>query len=264
MSLHNKLLFALSAVVMTVSVSQAAVRDTIRVNSGGSDYTDTQGHLWVADSGFVGGQTYSATSTIAGTSDQTLYQNERWDSAPFSYVFNVTPGSYRVNLLNASLYASVCNSGGRRFNVLINGVQVMTDYDMYDEIGACLTAQIKTFYTTVTSNGKLTIEFTLGSAGNPKIDAIEAYPGVNTGILNGSVGSKSNISIASSSNGISVQTNAKGAYTLELRNLRGESISQKVGFGSGSQSFSDLRPGLYLLTSKVDGQTASRTISVVR
>lgn len=264
MNLRNKMVFAFSAVAMTVSFAQAAASDTIRVNCGGPDYTDSQGHLWVADSGFSGGQTYSATSTIQGTPDQALHQDERWDSSPFTYTFDVSPGSYRVNLLEASLYASVCNSGGRRFNVSINGVQVLTDYDMYDDIGACLTAKTLTFYTTVTSNGKLTIEFSLGSASNPKINAIEAYPGVNTSIQGNLNGSKSNISVASSNNGISVQTHTDGLYTLELRNLRGERIEHKVGIGSGMQTFSNLRPGLYLLTSKVDGKTSSRTISVVR
>jgi hypothetical protein len=255
-------IIALSAVLLTVSVAQAAV-DTIRVNSGGPEYTDSQGKLWAADSGFSGGQTYSATSTIEGTPDQALHQDERWDSSPFTYTFKVSPGSYAVRLYEASLYAAVCNSGGRRFNVLINGVQVLTDYDMFDDIGACLTAKILTFYT-VTATGTITVEFTIGSASNPKINAIEIYPGVNTSIKGSLNGTKSNLLVSSSNNGISVQTQTQGAFSLVLRNLKGELIGQKLGTGAGMHSFTNLNPGLYTLTSTIDGKIASRTISVVR
>src|SRR3954470_555891 len=92
---------ALSTVLLTFAVSHAQLRDTVRVNCGGPAYTDASGHAWAADSGFTGGQTYSATSTIANTPDQTLYQSERWDSQNFSYNFNMNPGSYTISLHEA-------------------------------------------------------------------------------------------------------------------------------------------------------------------
>ncbi len=265
MRLNKKLptaLSVLSTVLLTFTFSHAA-QDTARVNCGGSAYTDVAGHAWAADSGFTGGQTYSeAGTTINNTADQTLYQYERWDSQPFSYNFNVTPGSYRVSLYEASLYSAVCNSGGRVFNVSINGTQVLTNYDMYNEVG-CLTAQIKQFVV-VTTDGKINITFTLGTASNPKIDAIEIVPGTTISISNKLNGKQSWLSISNLNGGLSIQTQAEGAYILELSNLQGKRIGQKHGFGSGVQSFKNLNPGLYLLTSRMGHQTVTRTVNVVR
>lgn len=255
-------LCAAATVLLAVNLSHAAASDTIRVNCGGDAYTDTKGHLWAADSGFSGGQTYSDESvTIDNTGDQPLFQYERWDSSPFSYSFNVTPGSYRVSLFEASLYSAVCNSGGRVFNVSINGTQVLTDYDMYNEVG-CLYAQAKRFVV-VTTDGKINIEFTLGSASNPKIDAIEIVPGTSTSIA-APAASAPKFSVSSSNGRLLVQSQVEGAYTLELSNLQGKRIDQRQGIGAGAQSFTNLRPGLYLLTSRSNDQTLTRTISVLR
>ena len=265
MSFYKKLpavSWALSMLLLAFTSSHAA-RDTVRVNCGGPAYTDAAGHAWAADSGFTGGQTYSETGTsIANTPDQTLYQTERWDSAPFSYNFNVTPGSYRVSLYEASLYSGVCNAGGRVFNVSINGTAVLTNYDMFNEVG-CLTAQIKQFVV-ATTDGKININFTLGSASNPKIDAIEIVPGTSTSISKKPNGGQSGFSISNLNGGLSVQTQTEGAYTLELSNLQGKRIGQKHGFGFGLQSFTKLNPGLYLMTLRMNHQTVTRTISVLR
>ncbi len=260
----STVLFALSAVVTTASLSQAADGDTIRVNSGASaPYVDAAGRTWAADSGFVGGQVYSNFDvTIAGTADPALHQDERYDTQDFSYNFNVSPGSYIVNLYEATLWDGACGVGTRVFDVSINGTKVLTDYDMSAEV-ECLTAQIKSFVV-LANDGKITITFHLGAVENPKINAIEIYPGTTIGI-NGRVnGGPSGFSVASSKSGISVQTGIQGAYTLELRSLRGESIGRKQGFGAGTHSFTNLRPGLYLLTSRVGNQTATRAVSVVR
>jgi hypothetical protein len=249
-------------ILFAAAMSYGAI-DTIRVNSGGSAYTDAAGHQWAADSGFSGGQTYSANSSIANTADPTLHQNERWDSSPFTYTFNVKPGNYVVRLYEASLYAAVCNSGGRRFNVAINGVQVMTDYDMYDEIGACLTAQIKAFATTAPA-GTITVEFSPGSAGNPKINAIEVLPGTNVSISDAPVVLSPKFSVSSANRGLLVQVQAEGAYSLELTNLQGQRVARKAGVGAGTQSFKNLQPGLYFMTTRVGHETTKHTVSVVR
>jgi hypothetical protein len=252
-------------ILFAAALSHGASSDTIRVDCGNSStYVDKNGKTWAADSGFSGGQTYNANSSIANTADPALHQTERWESGTFSYTFNVTPGSYRVRLYEASLYANVCNSGGRRFNVSINGVQVMTDYDMYDEIGACLTAQIKPFVTNAPA-GTITIEFSQGSAGNPKINAIEIMPGSVASISDEApIVASPKFSVSSANRGLFVQTQTEGAYSLELKNIQGQRVARKVGFGPGTQSFKNLEPGLYFLTSRAGHETVKRTVSVVR
>ena len=93
--------FSLTLLAAGAGLSNASVgKDTLRVNSGAdAPYTDSAGRVWVADSGFVGGQVYSETGVeIAGTTNDDLHLNERWDSQDFSYNFNVTQGTYKVNL----------------------------------------------------------------------------------------------------------------------------------------------------------------------
>jgi hypothetical protein len=256
---------ALGFVLAAATLSHGAVGDTIRVNCGGPAYVSAAGKQWAADSGFSGGQTYSATDAIANTADPALHQDERWDSSPFSYTFYVAnAGSYRVSLYEASLYSGVCNSGGRRFNVAINGVTVLTDYDMFDDIGACLTAKTLNFLTTVTSNKQVKIDFTLGSASNPKINAIEVMPATSAGVIDAPKTVSSRFSVAGSNGSLRVQSNVEGTYSLELSDLQGRLISRKHGFGQASQTFANLNPGLYFLTSRAGDQVSTQKVSVVR
>jgi hypothetical protein len=260
---------AFLTLVGSVTLSEAAVgKDSIRVDCGGTaNYTDSAGNVWVADSGFSGGQTYTATSTIAGTPDQALYKSERWESSDFSYNFNVAPGTYKVSLYESSLYAAVCNAGGRVFDVTINGTKVLTNYDMFNEVG-CLTAQIKAYTVATKADGKINITFNIGTAGNPKIAAISVLYLNSTivGIQGQSKATAANgkQSIIASQGAFSVRTQTEGAYSLELSDLQGKRIGLKQGFGTGSQTFSNLKPGVYFLNSRIGSQAFTRTISVLR
>ena len=253
---------AAAFILASATLSNAAVGDTIRVNSGATaSFTDAAGHVWAADSGFVGGQVYSDfNAVIAGTPDQALHQDERWDSQDFSYNFNVTPGSYIVGLYESTLYDGACGEGTRVFDVTINGTKVLTNYDMSKEVG-CLTAQVKRFVV-ATSNGKINITFNMSAAQNPKINAIEIYPGTVVGI-SAPKADPSKFSVFGSKGRLDVQTRAEGDYTLTLQDLHGKRVDQKHGFGGGNQSFTNLRPGVYFLTSTAGRETFTRRVSVV-
>jgi hypothetical protein len=264
MSFHKNTTLAFSALLATFAVSNAAVGDTIRVNSGATaPYTDAAGRVWAADSGFVGGEAYSNFDvTIAGTPDQALHQDERWDDADFSYNFQVTtPGSYIVGLYEATLWDGACGEGTRVFDVTINGTKVLTNYDMSKEVG-CLTAQVKRFLVN-TADGKINITFNVGAVQNPKINAIEIYPGTVISVKSPRVNA-SKFSVSSSKGRLIVQTQAKGAYTLRLQDLHGKRIAEKHGFDGGTQSFAGLRPGVYFLTSTAGGESVTRRVSVLR
>jgi hypothetical protein len=153
-------------------------------------------------------------------------------------------------------------AGTRVFDVTINGTKVLTNYDMSAEVG-CLTAQIKRFVV-VTNDGKINITFNVGSVQNPKINAIEIVPGTDIPVLGASQQKASAFSVAASNGALTVLSKVDGAYSLELKDTQGKSIASKTGFGNGSQSFTNLRPGVYFLTSVSGNESVTRTISILR
>jgi len=158
-----------------VSVTTPAAPSTvIRVNAGGPQYTDTANQVWAADTGFNTGNTVSVSNAIAGTSDPALYRTERWDpgTAPeLAYAFTVPNGTYTVKLHFAETWNGGQGVGKRIFNVALEGSQVLSNFDIFAQVGG-YTALIKTFQTTV-ADGQLNINFTHGSADDPQIGAIE-------------------------------------------------------------------------------------------
>jgi hypothetical protein len=144
----------------------------VRVNAGGPAYMGGDGRSWQADTGFVGGATFTNTAPIAGTSDRTLYDSERYGKT-FSYGFSVPNGTYTVALKFAELYWT--SAGQRVFNVSINNQQVLTNFDILAQPNSGPnTAVDKTFTTTVT-NGAISIAFSTVTD-NAKIGAIEIVP----------------------------------------------------------------------------------------
>ena len=154
----------------TATVSLVPPFTQILVHSGGPAYTDTQGQVWKADTGFIGGNTASTAKTITNTSDPTLYQSERYGG--FSYQFAVANGNYNVVLKFAEIYYNT--TGQRIFSVSINGAQVLTNFDIVAAAGGALKAIDKTFPVTVTNN-QITIQFVPGSADLPKVSAIQIH-----------------------------------------------------------------------------------------
>ena len=269
MRLNKKLptaLSVLSTVLLTFTFSHAQVADTVRVNCGGPAYTDPSGKIWSVDNGSTGGSTYSTSDAITGTNMPDLFQTEEWADTqvgPFFYSFALPQKSYTVKLFFAEIYTSWCQTGSRVFNVDINGTPVLQNFDVYATVGACEAALVQQF-TATPVNGNIQINFTNVGSGHPKINAIEIVPGTGASISKKLNGKQSWLSISNLNGGLSIQTQAEGAYTLELSNLQGKRIGQKHGVGFGTQSFTNLSPGLYLLTSHTGHQTVTRTISVVR
>ncbi len=152
----------------TLTVNPVPPFTPVRINSGGPKYTDSLGQAWAADTGYTGGSPYSVTNTITNTPDPTLYKTSRY-GASFSYTISAPAGTYSVTLKFAEPVWSA--KGKRVFNVAINGTNVLSNFDIFAAAGAEFKAVDKTF--TVKSSGKITIQFTTGSAGNPLVNAIQ-------------------------------------------------------------------------------------------
>jgi malectin (di-glucose binding ER protein) len=124
--------------------------------------------VWQADTGFNSGNVYSSNASIGGTSDATLYKDERYGN--FAYNFTVPNGSYSVTLKFAEIYWTT--AGKRVFNVAINGQQVLGNFDILAQPNAAPnTALDRSFPVTVTG-GMLNISFTT-VVDNAQINAIE-------------------------------------------------------------------------------------------
>jgi len=147
----------------------------IDINSGGSATGS-----WVADEYYSPspGQTLSTANTIdtsgvTNPAPQAVYQNQRY--AVTYTIPSLTVGAdYTVRLHFAELAGWGCN-GGRTFNVTINSVQVLTNFDICDAAGAAFKAIAESFSTTADSNGKITLQFTSVN-NNPILAGIEIQP----------------------------------------------------------------------------------------
>jgi len=135
------------------------------VNSAGAQYTGSNGIVYSADTKYSGGSVASVTSTITGTTDQTIYRSERFGN--FSYNVPVANGNYTVRLKFAETYWGA--SGKRVFNVAINGATVISNLDIYAKVGknAAYDVDIPVSVT----NGALNIQF-VTKVDNAKVSAI--------------------------------------------------------------------------------------------
>ncbi|WP_425397970.1 malectin domain-containing carbohydrate-binding protein [Aeoliella sp.] len=167
---------------------EVGVAQTIyRVNAGGSSITDVPD--WEADtdvtpSAYLSGtssntRVTSGTPTIdmtdpsipAGTPVE-VFQSDRFDLAgggEMGYDFPVTPGMYEVRLYFAETWTGGQTVGAREFDVQIEGVTVLDDYDIYEDIGG-FKGVVKTFM--VTADATLDIDF-FHVTQNPSIRGIE-------------------------------------------------------------------------------------------
>lgn len=147
-----------------------------RVNSGGGVYTDGSGKDWAGDQayssggwGYVGGQALDRPGLeIANTTDDVLYQSERWGLT--AYEFDLPNGRYQIRLHLAEVWEGAQSPGQRIFDVWIEGERVLDSFDIYAEVGY-QTATVREFAVEVTE-GQLNIDFS-AKINFPKISAIE-------------------------------------------------------------------------------------------
>jgi hypothetical protein len=139
------------------------------VNAGGSQYGGADGTVYEADTWFSGGNTYTTTAAIAGTTDDRLYQSERYGN--FSYAIPVDNGDYLVTLKFAEIYW--LQVGQRVFNVSVEGKVVVSNLDLVAKVGPKAAYDV-TLPVTVT-DGVLTIGFQ-SVVNNAKVNAIMVEP----------------------------------------------------------------------------------------
>ncbi len=177
MHLVNRLLGFIFLFVLVLI--PAAAQTAQRTHCGGPRYVDSNGHVWEADYGFTGGTTGHMPAAIKGTNDPLLYEYSRYNqnaSSHIVYNFKEPNGTYHVNLHFAETYEPLQFTGGRVFNVKMQGTTIFSNVDVFAEAGANA-ALIKGADVTVT-NGEVTIEFD-DVVQAAIINAIEVLPGTS-------------------------------------------------------------------------------------
>jgi hypothetical protein len=141
----------------------------------GTAYTDSQGNLWSVDTTYcVGGSTFTTPHAIAGAlpslADGALYQTERYDNPGVTTCTIPAPaGTYLLTIKFSEIYFTAV--GQRVFNVTINGVHVLSNFDIFAAAGGEYKAIDKTIM--VTSTGTIIVSFVKGTANNAKYDSIQ-------------------------------------------------------------------------------------------
>ena len=156
------------------------------VNSGST----TAAGAFVADTDVSGGTIAAPTTATINTSGVTnpapqgVYQTERYGTL-FTYTFpGLTTGvTYTVRLHFCEYYWNGANQ--RKFNVFINGSQVLTNFDIYATAGGQDIALVREYSVAPKSNGQISIVYSNGTVDQAKASGIEIIlpaPAAPTGL----------------------------------------------------------------------------------
>ena len=194
---------------------------------------------FVADEDFTGGATSATTHAITTTgvtnpAPQSVYQHNRYGNFTYTIPGLTAGASYTVRLHFAEEYWTT--AGSRIFNVLINGTQVLTNFDIFATAGGEYIAVIEQFTATASSTGTITIQF-VTVKDNAQVNGIEIYPSgsgntvtvTNPGTQTCTVGTAASLQI-SASDSASGQTLTYTATGLPA----GLSINSCTGLISGT------------------------------
>gem|GEM_PF-4733703 len=135
---------------------------TIRINCGGSGYTDTDGNLWQEDVqysagawGYTGYSNQASTETgIGGTNNPAIYQDFRWGNS-FGYKFDIPNGIYKITFKFAETQFN--EKGRRNFKITVNNAIMLQDFDICSIIAEY--QAVDWLYEIEVSAGQLEINF---------------------------------------------------------------------------------------------------------
>ena len=133
---------------------------------------------FVADEDYTGGATAAVTNAISTTgvtnpAPQSVYQHNRYGNFTYTIPGLTAGASYNVRLDFAEEYWTA--AGDRTFNVLINGTQVLTNFDIFATAGGEYKAVAESFTATASSSGAVAIQF-VTVKDNAQVNGIEVTP----------------------------------------------------------------------------------------
>jgi len=178
----------------TILQPQKGYNYIYRVNSGGSEITDSLGNTWQADVHKSGENTWGSLSwtdnfkqlpdfyasqrstfdPISGTKDWVLFQSFRYGIDKLRYEFPAPDGEYLVELYFTEPWYGTGGGldckGWRLFDVAVNDNVVLKDLDIWSEVGH--DSALKKTLAVKSKNGKIVISFPNVKASQAIISAI--------------------------------------------------------------------------------------------
>lgn len=115
-------------------------------------------------------------SGVAYAAPQLVYQSERWGDFSYALPHLMPNRPYTVRLHFAEISPSVLTTNNRRFDVAINGTQVLANFDVVAAAGGKFRAVTKSFAVNADVNGQIVVTLTKGAANEAKLSGVEAVP----------------------------------------------------------------------------------------
>jgi Malectin domain/Putative Ig domain len=182
--IRRVLLVAFAPLLLVGLVLPGTAPPAAAASSGGVDISagGPAAAPFVADEDFTGGATAATTHAItttglANAAPQSVYQHNRYGNFTYTIPGLTAGASYTVRLHFAEEYWTT--AGSRIFNVVINGTQVLTNFDIFATAGGEYIAVIEPFTATASSTGTITIQF-VTVKDNAQVNGIEVYPSGST------------------------------------------------------------------------------------
>ena len=240
----------------------------VAINCGGDAYTDGAGVHYRADELYNSGLIYTTTSSIGGTSDDALFQTERYGN--FAYNIPVPNDSYDVTLRFAEIYET--SAGKRIFNVSAEGAGIISNLDVFDMAGAKKVYEVVKMI--VVSDGVLNLKFAT-VLGNAKVNAIVVKPSpVATGAYLKVVPPCSALSVVlnPSHQNITVKISVpeKQSTSVKMYNLNGDLVATLMNsnthFGTTSCTYNlgHLSTGVYIIRLQAGTKAIDKEVMVVK
>jgi hypothetical protein len=166
-----------NVIISDTNSSNPAILTNYAINCGGGAVG------WFgADAYASGGSTWSCgnaidTSAVTNPAPMSVYQSQRYGNFTYTIPNLLTNGSYTVRLHFAE--CSCTGPNQRQANVVINGRQVLTNFDVFAAAGAGNKANIQSFTVTPNNSGQITIQF-ISIVANAAVEGIEVIPTSDT------------------------------------------------------------------------------------
>ncbi len=267
-----------------VTIQFVSVKDNAQVNgieitpssgggtgTGGADISagGPAAAPFVADEDFTGGATAATTTAITTTgitnpAPQSVYQHNRYGNFTYTIPGLTAGASYTVRLDFAEEYWTT--AGSRAFNVLINGTQVLTNFDIFATAGGEFKAVAESFTATASSAGAVTIQF-VSVKDNAQVNGIEVQPSGGGGTTGNTVtvtnpGTQSWTNGTAASLQIAASDSASGqTLTYSATGLpAGLSVNSSTGLISGTPSATGTGSATVTVTDTT-GASGSATLS---